>query len=178
LWRHGFLTALFAMKVNQLLALRFQGEEFTAGLMHDFGRTLLLVAAADQFAAVDPLDFIEDGDVEAREREVIGTSHAEFGAWFAATNELPESLVTSIRHHHRPEDAGVHVQLAALVSAADHMANHIQRGEPPEAYNSMTDGSLVLLEQSGARRATDVFAAAVARLLVEGPAIADSLMKD
>jgi HD-like signal output (HDOD) protein len=178
LWRHGFLTALFAMKVNQLLGLKFQGEEFTAGLMHDFGRTLLAVADPEAFSRIDPLDFVEGDDVNGREREAIGTSHAEFGAWFAATNELPESLVTAIEHHHHPESAGAHVQLAALVAIADHMANHVQRGEAPETYNSMTDGSMLILEQSGARRATDVFAAAVAQLLVDGPAIADSLMKE
>ncbi len=178
LWRHGFLTALFAMKVNQLLGLRFQGEEFTAGLMHDFGRTLLAIADPDAFARIDPLDFVETGNVEGREQEAIGTTHAEFGAWFAATNELPEALVAAIRHHHVPERAGEATQLAALVAVADHMANHVQRGEPPEAYNSMNDGAMLVLEQSGARRATDVFAASVARLLVEGPAIADSLMKE
>ena len=178
LWRHGFVTALFAMKVNQLLGLRFQGEEFTAGLMHDFGRTLLAVADPESFSRIDLLDFVEGDDAEGREREAIGTSHAEFGAWFAAANELPESLVTAIQFHHAPEAAGAHVQLAALVAVADHMANHIQRGEAPETYNSMTDGAMLVLEQSGARKATDVFAAAVARLLVEGPAIADSLMKD
>ncbi|QDT55622.1 HDOD domain protein [Caulifigura coniformis] len=178
LWRHGFLTALFAMKINQLLGLRFQGEEFTAGLMHDFGRTLLAVADPATFTRLDRLDFVEGDDLEARESEAIGVSHAEFGAWFASTNELPNSLVAAIHLHHRPESAGEHLQLAALVAVADHMANHIQRGEAPEAYNSMTDGAMLLLEQSGARRATDVFAASVTKLLIDGPAIADSLMKE
>ena len=166
------------MKVNQLLALKFQGEEFTAGLMHDFGRTLLAVADSEAFSRLDPLDFVEGEDVEGREREAIGTSHAEFGAWFAAMNELPESLVAAIQHHHLPEAAGAHVQLSALVAVADHMANHIQRGEAPETYNSMNDGAMLILEQAGTRRATDVFAAAVAKLLADGPAIADSLMKE
>lgn len=178
LWRHGFLTALFAMKVNQLLGLKFQGEEFTAGLMHDFGRTLLAVADPEAFARIDRLDFVEPDDINVRECAAIGTSHAEFGAWFAATNELPESLVASIAHHHDPQSAGPHVQLAALIAVADHMANHVQRGDAAESYNSMTDGAMLILEQTGARRATDVFAAAVARLLVEGPVIADSLMKE
>jgi len=178
LWRHGFLTALFAMKVNHLLGLRFQGEEFTAGLMHDFGRTLLAAADPEAFARIDPLDFVEGEDVNGREAEALGTSHSEFGAWFAATNELPESLVAAIQYHHAPEAAGPHAQLAALVAVADHMANHVQRGESPESYNSMTDGAMLVLEQSGARRATEVFAAAVEGLLAEGPVIADSLMKE
>jgi HD-like signal output (HDOD) protein len=178
LWRHGFLTALFALKLNQLLGLKFQGEEFTAGLMHDFGRTLLAVADPEGFKRIDPLDFVEGEDVDGREKEAMGTSHSEFGAWFAATNELPQSLVAAIQYHHVPEAAGDHMQLAALVAVADHMANHLQRGEAPETYNSMLDGAMLVLEQTGARKATDVFAAAVARLLVEGPAIADSLMKE
>ena len=35
LWRHGYMTAVICRHLNQELSLGFQGEEFTAGLMHD-----------------------------------------------------------------------------------------------------------------------------------------------
>jgi HD-like signal output (HDOD) protein len=178
LWRHSFLTAIFAVKINHLLGLKFQGEEYTAGLMHDFGRTLLAVATPEQFVAVDPLDFNEPDNIESRERGQIATSHAEFGAWFASLNELPPALVAAIRYHHCPENAGEHAHLAGLVAAADHVANHVQRADQPSEYNPMTNGALVVLQQSGAMNATGKFSDAIDKFLEDAPKIAAELMRE
>jgi HD-like signal output (HDOD) protein len=56
LWVHSFLTAILATQLNQLWGLGLDGEEFAAGLLHDFGRTLILVAEPDRAARIDPLD--------------------------------------------------------------------------------------------------------------------------
>ncbi|MBX3443836.1 MAG: HDOD domain-containing protein [Planctomyces sp.] len=177
LWRHGFLTSIFAVKISHLLRLGFQGEEFTAGLMHDFGRTLLAVAAPDEIDELDPLDFDEPLQIEIRERERIGVSHAAFGAWYAEINELPAALVHAIRHHHAPASAGEHVRLAALIAAADHVANHVQRGTD-EPYNPMLNGALVVLQQDGVTNATGVFSDAIDAYVREAPAVAEELMQE
>jgi len=178
LWRHGFLTAIFAVKINHLLGLRFLGEEYTAALMHDFGRTLLAVATPEQFLMIDPLDFNEPVDIEDRERSRIGTAHTEFGAWYAELNELPEALVAAIRYHHAPSQAGPHARLAALIAAADHVANSVQRPGETEPYNPMTNGALVVLQQGGASNATGKFSDAVDQFVKDAPALADELMRE
>jgi len=58
LWRHSFTTAVACLDLNNRLRLGFQGEEFTAGLLQDFGRTLLAVAVGKNQPDVDPLDFV------------------------------------------------------------------------------------------------------------------------
>lgn len=178
LWRHGFLTAIFAVKINHVLALRFMGEEYTAGLMHDFGRTLLAVATPEQFLMIDPLDFNEPADIEEQERSRIGTAHTEFGAWYAQLNELPAALVAAIRYHHAPSQAGPHLKLAALIAAADHVANYVQRPGETEPYNPMTNGALVVLQQNGVPNATGKFSDAVDTFVKEAPALADELMRE
>jgi HD-like signal output (HDOD) protein len=178
LWKHGFLTAIFAVKINHLLGLKFQGEEYTAGLMHDFGRTLLAVAVPEQCEEIDPLDFIEPADIEERERNAIGVSHAEFGAWFAQTNELPAALVASIQYHQDPASAGEHRNLAALVAAADHVASYMQRTDERDPYNPMTNSAMLVLQQAGTMNATGVFSDAVDKFVAEAPALAEQLMKE
>ena len=135
LWRHSFTTAVTCMYMNRAFALGFQGEEFTAGLLHDFGRTALAVVAEDEFGDADPLDFIEaDGFMEL-ERRLFGTDHCEFGSWFARELGIPESLTEAIQWHHDPENELIKDRkLVMLVAAADHVANHIQRHDEAAGY--------------------------------------------
>jgi HD-like signal output (HDOD) protein len=175
LWKHGFLTGIMAVRLNELFGLGFEGEEFTAGLLHDFGRTLLLIADPVNAPHIDPLDFIDPPNVEDRERRMVGISHAEFGAWFAGLNQLPEALLAATRFHHRPDEAGDWVQLTALVSASDHAANWLQRGDTADAYDPARNAAVALLEQSGVEAAARRFAVQIPALLREAPELADAL---
>jgi HD-like signal output (HDOD) protein len=174
--RHGFLTAIFAMRLNHRLKLGFQGEEFTAGLMHDLGRTLFAVAVPEQFRMIDPLDFVEPETIEARETAAIGTAHTEFGAWFAELNNLPEPLISAIRFHHIPSEAAVHRKIAALTAAADQMANFIQSRNRPKNYESGSNTGILTLARIQGAELLDRFAAEAPALINECPTIADSLM--
>jgi hypothetical protein len=50
-----------------------------------------------------------------------------------------------MRLHNEPESAGGSNRLVALVATADHMANHLQRGEAPEAYDPEENPALACL---------------------------------
>jgi len=177
LWLHGFLTAILAVRLNDLFQLKFQGEEFTSGLMHDFGRTLISVIDPVNAASLDPLDFDEKSSIEDRERAMLGASHAEIAAWFAAHNELPPNLIAAIQYHHRPEAAGENLKLAALVATADHAVNYLQREGQGKGYNPLTNGAALILESHGVPNATRTFGTASEKLLQEIPALAQSMMQ-
>lgn len=147
LWRHSFTTALLSLQVSRLLRLGFQGEEFTAGLIHDIGRTLFAAAIPDQFAAVDPLSFEETGEIVALETDAAGASHCDLGAWFLQHNRLPGALIAVVLHHHAPENAANDRKLVALVATADHMANHLQRVQGVEDYDLAANPGLKVLAQ-------------------------------
>ena len=152
--RHGFTTALLALKINRLLNAGFQGEEFTAGLIHDFGRTLAAVCFSTEFRQVDQLTFEEgSGNFSEDERRVWGTDHCELGAWFVAVNGLPDALVSAVRFHHTPEKAGAAGRLTALTAVSDHMANHLQRFGSAEGYQPDDCPFTAVLEQCGVARA-------------------------
>ncbi len=155
LWRHSFTTAMICLHVNRALNVGFQGEEFTAGLVHDFGRTLFAVSLPERFSEIDPLEYDESLETLVHERHIVGTDHCEIGAWFASANQLPEPLVDAIRYHHRPESSKRNLRLVALTATADHMANHLQRCDGADGYDLASNIAVRLLEVSGVRHATE-----------------------
>ena len=147
--QHAFLTGMTAVHVNRIVGTGFQGEEFAAGLIHDFGRALLAVCMPEQFASADPLDFDEHSLTLEKETWVLETNHCEAGAWFAQINGLPSEFVEVIRHHHAPQNALKHRRLVALTAISDHIANHIQRFETSDNYDMTANDAIFVLEGTG-----------------------------
>lgn len=147
LWQHSFTTASACLYLNRTFSLGFQGEEFTAGLLHDIGRTLFAIVKNDDFQIADPLNFKEDEDLLTRETEVMGTNHCEFGAWFTTHNKLPDEITEVIRWHHEPTRKSRHQKLIALVAAGDHVANHIQVFEEAAGYVPEENKAISILSQ-------------------------------
>src|SRR5262249_14252623 len=129
LWHHGYVTAWLCRQIGQAYRLRLDGAEFSAGLLHDLGRILLLLADPQCFARAGGLDFREEPGLLQRERTAIGIDHSALGGWFAEHSKLPDPLIQAMRFHHEPESAEHSNTLVGLVATADHMANHLQRGE-------------------------------------------------
>ena len=72
LWHHGYVTGCLCRQISSSYRLRFDGGEFSAGLLHDVGRILLLLADPECFGRADPMDFREDSGLLERERAAIG----------------------------------------------------------------------------------------------------------
>jgi len=157
LWQHGYATAMLAYMLNRTLGSGFQGEEYTAGLVHDLGRTLLAVAFPNDFARIDPMTFDETAEVLAHERSLVGVDHAQLGAWFVAMNNFPEALAEAVRRHHHAEQPQPHQRLTLVVAAADHMANYLQRIKKAEGYDPAQNGAIALLQEGGLKHATVLF---------------------
>lgn len=134
LWQHALQTASIARSLNKRLPAGFEGEEFSAAIVHDIGRLLVALASPNVFEVVDRLTFAESPELLAHEQALMGCDHCELGAWFADEAGLPELIVDCIRHHHRPSEAN-NVELTALVALADDMSNHLWRAGTPEDYS-------------------------------------------
>lgn len=116
--RHCLYTASFASAMNRSLSLRFQGEEFTAGLLHDLGRLLLGALFPESFPALHEVQRLGTVESLKLEEEIIGTDHAVVGCYFAIANRLPEELTEAIRFHHEPEAATCAPKLTATTAVA------------------------------------------------------------
>jgi HD-like signal output (HDOD) protein len=145
LWQHSYVTACLCRQINRAYRVGFDGEEFSAGLLHDLGRILLAIADPDAFSAAGAMDFREHDDVLQRECAAIGIDHAALGGWYGEHSQLPDALIQTMRYHHTPATAASAQILVALVAAADDMANHLQRREDVADYNPMESVGLQLL---------------------------------
>jgi HD-like signal output (HDOD) protein len=155
LCKHSFLTGIINSRLNNLFGLGMQGEEFTAGLVHDIGRTLLAVSIPDEFELFDPLNFDESDGLIDRELDCIGTTHAEVGAWFLRRNHLPDELITVARYHHCPQEATMFKRLVAVTAVADDLANFSERHDGDAEFNCAENKNLEILGVLGVEGAVE-----------------------
>jgi HD-like signal output (HDOD) protein/ActR/RegA family two-component response regulator len=95
-------------------------DAFIAGLVHDLGKLIIAVALPGRHAAIaDPLGL--GGRHRAVEQRVLGTSHAEIGAYLLGLWGLPLPIIDAIAHHDDDTVAATPV-LAALRDAHRAMA--------------------------------------------------------
>ncbi len=107
LWEHCLRTAI-ASREFSVGAVKPTSKDlaFTAGLLHDIGKSIISDFLEGNEEVVQQLNKPEEGrDFLQVERTLLGTDHAEVGALVALKWRLPDSLVESIRHHHAPAEA-------------------------------------------------------------------------
>lgn len=97
------------------------GLAFTAGLLHDFGKIILVYNF--QKDSVDLYDRqVFDKQITAEDdREIehlfLGCDHTEAGEFAARKLNFPDVLVNVIRHHHNPLESTGHVDADRLIRA-------------------------------------------------------------
>lgn len=138
IYHHAIGTAVIAEKLAVLTGRADPALAYTAGLLHDIGKVAL-----DQFIQSGfPLFYRELNQEEKNfsevEKQVLGTDHTEVGAELALKWSFPESLVETIRHHHRPENAAQHDALVHIVYLADLLMSRFNTGLELERLNTDT----------------------------------------
>ncbi len=136
IYHHAVGTAVIAEKLADLTGKVEPSLAYTAGLLHDIGKVVL-----DQFInAGFPLFYRELNEAQKNfsevEKQVLGTDHTEVGADLARNWSFPESLVETIRHHHKPEEAQQHNALVHIVYLADLLMSRFHTGLELERLNT------------------------------------------
>jgi len=94
-----------------------------AALLHDIGRLFLASSMPNEFCSVLARSSERGCKPFEAEEELLGTSHAEIGAYLLALWGLPNLAVEAIAHHHHPTriphsglDCAVAVYVANLLA--------------------------------------------------------------
>jgi HD-like signal output (HDOD) protein len=82
-------------------------EAVLAAFLHDIGYWVLVQERPAQLDQAAALALAEDIPLQEAERRVLGTSHAEIGAYLLGLWGMPNTLVEAIAHHHTAEQVGV-----------------------------------------------------------------------
>jgi len=112
LWEHAVQSGLAARRVAEFTRRVDPDEAFTAGVLHDIGKVIILLNKPDEYAEVQRR--LEQGAPESTvaEREVLGFDHCRVGDLLLSNWSMPGNLRAVACWHHDPAKAG---DMAALV---------------------------------------------------------------
>lgn len=135
---HSIGVAVAAQRIALLETAdeRLANEAYTAGLLHDIGKLLLITATPRLYKETRALARERNRPEWEAESDLVGCHHAELGAYILGRWGMPATIVESTARHHEPVDnaAGAFTPLAAV-----HCANALEweripaRSSRPEA---------------------------------------------
>jgi HD-like signal output (HDOD) protein len=82
-------------------------EAVLAAFLHDIGYWVLAQERPAELDRAAALAVAEDLPMHEAERRILGTCHAEIGAYLLGLWGMPTSLVEAVADHHAPERSGV-----------------------------------------------------------------------
>jgi HD-like signal output (HDOD) protein len=113
-----------------------------AALLHDAGKLVMAAKLPEQFEAALSMSMQEGRPLWVVERDLIGTSHAEIGAYLLSLWGLPETVTRAVRKHHdlemKPSAPGLDIVAAVHVAdilAYDCAKNPCQAATPHDPLN-------------------------------------------
>ena len=149
-WRHSVATAACARVLARRVRFN-QDYAFTAGLLHDIGRLVLVTRYPEHYQAVLARRSRDDRELLAAERAVIGIDHVAAGVALAEYWNFSDTMRQAIEWHHAPERPGAGF-LATIVHVANAVAHALDlAGEPDElapAVSSVAWTALGLSEEA------------------------------
>ncbi len=116
-WRHSIATAVCAKVLARQMRLN-QDFAFTAGLLHDVGRLVLVTCFPEQFERALAYRASMDCFMLDAERAVLGIDHVEAGLALAEHWNFSDTMKLAIGGHHCPETPGAGF-LASIIHVAD-----------------------------------------------------------
>jgi HD-like signal output (HDOD) protein len=135
---HSHLTARIASRLP--LPASMTSTAVVAAILHDSGMLVLSARRSHEFGQVLAVARKDKRPVWRVEEELLGTSHAEVGAYLLGVWGLPQPIVQAVAQHHRPSPeppAQARLTIPAAVYIADVLALECQaasRCEFPTAH--------------------------------------------
>jgi putative nucleotidyltransferase with HDIG domain len=137
-WRHSLTVAAIARGIACLEYDKTMADDaFCAGLLHDIGMMILASSLPEQYAQVIARQKSKGTFRSEIELELLGTTHAEVGAYLLGLWGLPDAIVQAVALHHRPRDGPEKkIGLLCFIHVADalaygfHPPHSVFRGAP------------------------------------------------
>ncbi len=120
---HGLATAILAASLAEDIPNDFGEGAFLAGLLHDVGKLLIVMAVPNEYKEIVRTYEVEPGIKTwiQCEREVLNTDHAVLSALALEQWKVAEPIRRAVAWHHDPEPK----HLSKVVALADKVANAI-----------------------------------------------------
>jgi putative nucleotidyltransferase with HDIG domain len=147
-WRHSIATAACAKVLARRMRFN-QDYAFTAGLLHDIGRLVLVSGYPALYQQVLLHRAEHDCALLEAERAVLGLDHVVAGMALAEHWQFSDTMRQAIAHHHDPEATGAGF-LATIVHIADAIVHALDvAGEKEEQVPTVSTVAWNALGLSG-----------------------------
>ena len=119
LWEQSVTTALAAQLLAKDLKLN-EGQQFTAGLLHDIGKLVLAAVWKEQYTNL--LITPSERELVACEQELFNVNHAELGGRLLAHWKFPSAISASVWNHPAPVSGVPYSRETACLTIAEYIA--------------------------------------------------------
>jgi len=134
----GHVHSVAAVSHSLTAFMPIADDSMLAGLLHDIGYWVLAQQCPELLEAALDLAIKRGVPMSQAERELIGASHAEIGAYLLGIWGLPYSIVEAVANHHDPErvaqselDVLAALMLASTLAGSNEVGA-FKRSPPPE----------------------------------------------
>ncbi|MBN1382009.1 MAG: HDOD domain-containing protein [Deltaproteobacteria bacterium] len=119
LWEHSMACAMASRIIAQKKGLKEPEEVSVCGLLHDIGKTILMLQYSEIFQKA--MQEAENNGITIYESESrhFSATHAEAGQWLLQKWHFPPTLVDTIQYHHQPTLSKNSPMETAIVHVAD-----------------------------------------------------------
>ncbi len=126
-WQHSLAVSVLAKRIALAEGLtKIQGEAaLMAGMLHDVGRVVLATNIPEEYAKVLAVAKSENRRLVTCERELLGATHAEVGAYLLGLWGMADPIVEAIAFHHTPREC---LTRTFCTMSAVHVADALHHG--------------------------------------------------
>ncbi len=147
-WQHCLFVAALSRTIATALNLENPDNYYTAGLLHDIGKTIL-----ENYGNLSYSEFLEffeksDNSITENEKTFFGMSHDQIGYFFCKKSQLPEEITAAIAFHHsgfigRSMTSGLE-NLIAIVAFSNFIAwmqgiGSVKCNDHPQLHNDVLE---------------------------------------
>jgi putative nucleotidyltransferase with HDIG domain len=139
-WQHSVKTAILSRLLCKQSEISEQTEAlFTAGLLHEIGRLILVQKLPELSMQVQQEVATGSDNIYQVEQRIFGFTHCDVGAAFIEQWGLPEILFNTTKYHNHPELAEKYIEEVQLVQLAKNMSFLVAPIEQVEVEFALED---------------------------------------
>lgn len=115
LWRHSVACAIISQLLFKEKGRQEDGVLFTAALLHDIGKVILSKYITGEAEGLHNLIREQGITFVEAEKQFFGIDHAELGGIIAKKWKFPQTLINSLRNHHKSMSGKIMPNIEAWV---------------------------------------------------------------